>query len=613
MSYRTLEQESHRAYNAGQAPKAKANPMDTNRPGQTPPEGSSDDRLESWKEIAAYLKRDVRTLHRWEASEGLPVHRHVHAERGTVYAYKSELEAWRKNRKLSAETPDRPPAETERIRWKRGLLYATPVLATFFLAAGAFYLANNHASAPHQAGRRAMLVVLPFENLSHQPEEDYLSEGLTDELITELGSLEPKQLGVIARTSALHYKGMGKSAAQVGKELGVDYILEGTVRREGNRVRVAVKLVQAGDETNVWAGRYERDLRDVSTFDDAVTRDLARKIQIQLTPRGQTALATRRPANPEAYEAYLRGLYFWNKFTNPDLHKSVEYFQQAVTLDANYAPAYAGMGAAYVQLVEFGESPSDFYPRSEAAARKAIELDETLGQAYETLTWALIYYHRDWAAAEQAYRRALELNPSSSYVHASYAKYLAALGRFDQAREEAERARQIDPASLPIYVVTAQVMFYERRYDEALNHLAKAEEMDANFPPTYWTLAHVYEATGKQDDACLNMFKAFYIGSGHVRWFSELDRIRLQQGWRKAWQEWIRGILDPQSGGFVQPYTLVEAYMNLGRDDEALAWLRKAADAHDIEIVFIKVDPRFDRLRKNPRFEQIVESLNFPN
>jgi TolB-like protein len=584
--------------------------MDRNQPSQTAPGG--DDRLESWKEIAAYLKRDVRTLHRWEASEGLPVHRHAHAERGSVYAYKSELEAWRRNRKFAGQSAEQVSSAAAPRPRQRVLTYAALGLAILSAVAAAAYFAKNQALSARRPGGRAILVVLPFENLSHQPEEDYLSDGLTDELITELGGLDPQQLGVIARTSALHYKGIDKSAAQVGKELGVNYVVEGTVRREGNRVLVAVKLVQASDETNLWAGRYERDVRDISQFDDDVARDLARNIQIQLKPRGQAALAARRPANPQAYEAYLRGLYFWNKFTNPDLHKSVEYFQEAIAQDPNYAPAYAGLGAAYVQLIEFGESPADLYPKSEVAARKAIELDDTLGQAYETLTWSLIHYHYDWAAAEQAYRRALELNPSNSYAHASYAKYLAALGRFDQAREEAERARQIDPASLPIYVVTAQVLFYQKRYDEAFQRLAKAEEMDRNFPPTYWTLAHVYEATGRQDEACRSMLKAFDVGSGHVPWFAELDGIRLHQGWRKAWQEWVRGMLDPQSGGFVQPYTLVEAYVNLERDDEALAWLQKAADAHDIEIVFLKVDPRFDRLRKNPRFGQIVESLNFP-
>lgn len=586
--------------------------MDANLSGQPPPAGGGDDRLESWKEIAAYLRRDVRTLHRWEASEGLPIHRQVHAERGTVYAYKSELEAWRKNRKSGAEPAELVSSAVRPAPKKMLLFYLAGGLAVLSAVASAAYFARSRASSAHRAGSRAMLVVLPFENLSHQPEEDYLSEGLTDELITELGSLEPKQLGVIARTSALHYKGTGKSAAEVGRELGVDFIIEGTVRREGNGVRVAVKLVQAGDETNVWAGRYQRDVRDISTFDREVARDLARKIQIQLTPGGQSALSTRRPANAQAYEAYLRGVYFWNKFTNPDLHKSVEYFQQAISQDPNYAPAYAGLGAAYVQLVEFGEPPNDLYPKSEAAARKAIELDETLSQAYETLTWSLIHYRYDWAAAEQAYLRALELNPSNSYAHASYAKYLAALGRFDQAREEAERARQIDPASLPIYVVTAQVSFYGRQYDEALRRLAKAEEMDENFPPTYWTLAHVYEAMGQPNEACRSMLKAFDIGSGHVPWFAELDKVRAQQGWRKAWQEWIRGMLDPQSGGYIQPYTIVEAYVNLGRDDETLSWLQKAAQAHDIEVVFIKVDPRFDRLRKNPGFEQIVDSLNFP-
>ena len=199
------------------------------------------------------------------------------------------------------------------------------------------------------------------------------------------------------------------------------------------------------------------------------------------------------------YEAYLKGLYFWNKFTNPNFHRSIEYFQQAIDQDPNYAPAYVGLAASYMNLVEFGEPPIDSYLKSEAAARKAVELDATSSQAHATLAWSLLYYHHDWEAAQRSLLQAVtELNPSNTYARMLYAKYLAALGRFDEAREQAERARQSDPVSLAANVVVAQVAFYERKYDAALEQLAETLEMDRNFPPTYWTLAHVYEATGKR-------------------------------------------------------------------------------------------------------------------
>jgi tetratricopeptide (TPR) repeat protein len=206
----------------------------------------------------------------------------------------------------------------------------------------------------------------------------------------------------------------------------------------------------------------------------------------------------------------------------------------------------------------------------------------------------------------------VELNPSNSGARILYARYLAALGRFDQAREQAEWARRTDPVSLTINVIVAQVFFYQRQYDAALAQLAKMLEMDPSFPPTYWTLAHVYEAMGKQDEACQNMLKTFDLGSGHVPWFTELENVRMRSGWRAAWQQWIQGMLDPRGQGYVQPYYLVEPYVDLGRDEDAITWLAKAAELHDVEIVFIKVDPRFDRLRADPRFQKIVRSLNFP-
>jgi TolB-like protein/Flp pilus assembly protein TadD len=586
--------------------------MDSNQPDQasTAADTSADERLDSWKEIASYLKRDVRTLHRWEAQERLPIHRHLHKERGSVYAYKAELDSWWNNRRLVLEQPT-PAAEGKGRPGRRRLLSVVAGMA--ILSAGTIYAARHRIFPSHGPTGRVMLVVLPFENLSAHAEEDYFSDGLTDELITQLGGLEPVRLGVIARTSAMQYKHAGKSASQVGHELGVDYILEGTVRREGNRVRVAIQLVHVTDQTLLWTESYEQSLGHILAFHGQVARDVARRIQIQLTPREQATLSAARPVDPDAYEAYLKGLYFWNKFTNPDFHKSIEYFQQAVDKDANYAPAYVGLATSYLNLVEFGEPPIDLYLKSEAAAHRAVELDGTSSQAHATLAWSLMYYHHDWEAAERSLLRAVQLNPSNTYARMLNAKYLASQGRFDEAREQAERARQSDPVSLAANVVVAQVFFYERKYDAALGQLAKTLEMDRNFPPAYWTLAHVYEAMGREDEACQNMLKTFDLGSGHVPWFAELERVRVQQGWRASWEQWIRGMLDPQGAGYLQPYNLVEPYVNLGRDEEAVTWLGKAAEGRDVEIVFIKVDPRFDRFRANPRFQEIVRSLRFPN
>jgi len=515
--------------------------------------------------------------------------------------------------------PDRTPPPTEltfatQANRRIGRLRLTAGLIGFaILSTGTLYLAGPRIWGRHLHVERVKLAVLPFENLSGQPEEDYLSDGLTDELITQLGGLEPAHLGVIARTSAMQYKRSGKSARQVGLELGVDYILEGTVVREGNLVRVAAKLVQVTDQTLLWTESYERNLGHIQAFHGEVARDVVRRIQVQMTPQKQAIFSPARPVNPDAYEAYLKGLYFWNRFTNPDFHQSVEYFQQAIEKDANYAPAYASLAASYANLVEFGEPPMDLYLKSEAAARKAVELDGASSQAYATLAWSLLYYHHDWQEAQRDLLRAIELNPSNSYAHMLYAKYLAALGRFDEAREQAERARQTDPMSLPVNVVVAQVLFYARQYDAATKQLGRLLEVDRNFPPTYWTLAHVYEAMGKQDEACQSMLKTFDLGSGHVPWFTQLENVRLRSGWRAAWKEWIKGMLDIGGPGYLQPYYLVGPYLDLGRDEEAIAWLVKAAEVHDVEIVFIKVDPRFDRLRANPRFQEIVGSLRFPD
>lgn len=460
--------------------------------------------------------------------------------------------------------------------------------------------------------RRVMLAVLPFENLSGDRQQEYFSDGFTEEMITQLGSLHPEGLGVIARTSAMQYRNNRGDVRRVADELGVDYILEGSVRREDSLVRISVRLIQARDQANLWAQSYERSLPGILTLQHELAAAIGREIQLKLTPDQQVRLAAARPVNPEAHEAYLKGLYFWNKFTVEGFFKSIEYFEQAITLDPQYAPAHAALAVSCINLVEFSQPPAEFYAKGDTAARRALEIDRDSSQGHATLALFFMYSHHDWSSAERELLRALELNPSNSYARMHYSRYLSAMGRHEGALEQIERARREDPVSLAINVVKAHALFYGRQYDAALAHLAKMREMDPDFPPTHWTFAHVYEALGRDDEACQAMLRAFYLGSGQVPWFLQLDEMRVRSGWRTAWQLWIDGLLQEEARGqYVQPYPLVEAYLNLRKDKEVIVWLRRAAELRDNEIIFLNVDPRFDRLRSTPSFQEIVRSLKF--
>jgi TolB-like protein/DNA-binding winged helix-turn-helix (wHTH) protein/lipoprotein NlpI len=498
-----------------------------------------------------------------------------------------------------------PTSSSSRWVWIATLAAAVLAIAGYFMW---------RSSAIRAPAQNIMLAVLPFENLSGNPEQDYFSDGLTAEVITQLGGLEPTRLGVIARNSVMRYKHTDKSAAQIGRELGVDYLLEGTVRREGDHARITVQLVQVRNQTYVWAHSYERDLGSMIAFHSEVGRDVARQVRVQLTPESQARLAGTAPVNPDAYEAYLKGLYLWNKMTVDGFYKSVQHFQEAIDKDPHYAPAYSGLAAAYAGMVEFGQmTPSDAYPKSAAAARKALAIDQASSQAHTALQWSLVYYDHDWAAAEREFRRALELNPSNAEARSHYAKFLAALGRFDEALEQIERARQLDPVSPLIGVTAAQIAFWQRHYDAALAQLAKLREMDPNFPPMYWTLAHVYEATGKNAEASEAILKTWDLASGHADGIAQLENLRVRAGWRVMWEQIVKSWLNDASRGvYQQPYQFVDAYLLLGRNSEMLQELGKAVEAHDNEVVFINVDPRFDQLRADPRFHAVVAALKFP-
>jgi TolB-like protein/DNA-binding winged helix-turn-helix (wHTH) protein len=509
--------------------------------------------------------------------------------------------------------PEAAPAATTRASFLQTRWF---VLALAVVLSGTVYFAwHGFRQRLNRPTGKVMLAVLPFDNLSANPEQDYFSDGLTEEMIAQLGNLEPQRLGVIARASAMQYKHSPKGAAQIGRELGVDYLLEGSARRADGRVRITAQLIQVSDQTHLWAESYERDLRDILVLQRDVAAAIAQQIRLALSADTRARLAQQRPVNPEAHEAYLKGLYFWNKLSVPGLLKSREYFQQAIDKDPGYAQGYAGLAASYGVLGNMGMlPPREAYPKARAAAKKALEIDEGLSDAHGQLGWEALFYERDWTQAEREFRRAIALNPSNANARDGLAMYLAALGRLDGAVAEIRRARDLDPLSLVVNGDVGMVLFFARQYDQALDHLQKTREMDPNFPPTYWHMARVYEAKGMPEEAYQMYLKSMTLAEGSPKFRAALEQAHAEGGWRRAWQKATdlarqHSLMDERAP---LAFWLAEYSVRLGDKDQALDSLLKAADERFYLVVFAKADPRFDGLRSDPRFAELLRRIGLP-
>jgi TolB-like protein/Tfp pilus assembly protein PilF len=559
-----------------------------------------DERLESWKEIAAYLRRSVRTVHRWEKEEGLPVHRHLHKRLGTVYAFKSEIDAWWQTRPQLESQPDTPSEGASRS-WRTSAAIAFGVVAV--LLAGITWDPRS-ASAPPVG--KAMLAVLPFNNLSASPNQEYFSDGLTEQMITELGSLEPGRLGVIARSTAMHYKGTKKTIREIGEELGVDYVLEGSVRREVDRVRVSAQLIRVRDQTHVWAQSYDRSLMSILALQQDVAEDIAGAVRLKLAPR-----AARREPNPEAYESYLRGRYFVLRMTQDSVKQGVELLEHAVQLDPGYAPAYAALSQAYAHLaIVAGVPPADAMPRSGAAARKAVELDAGLADGYTALGSYLHDYEWNWREAEGAYQRALELNPSHAEAQHFYAMLQAYMGRFDEAVAATRRARRIDPLSLPLNAGVAVVLYLSRRYDDAIAESKHALEMDPNFPLAYVVLGSAYVEKRMYADAIDVLMKGKNVSGGMPDFEALIGYAYARLGRRAEAATHLDVLRQRARREYVPPFILATVHMGLGERDQALAELERAYDDRSWFVPMLNVNPLFDSLRADPRFAALMRRLN---
>ena len=362
-----------------------------------------------------------------------------------------------------------------------------------------------------RSGRIKAVAVLPLENMSRDPEQDYFADGMTEALITDLAQIGA--LRVISRTSAMQYKGTRKPLPEIARELNVDAVVEGSVLRFGNRVRITAQLIHAASDQHLWAKSYERDLGDILALQSEVARAIAKEVKIKLTPHQQARLTCARPVNPEAYEAYLKGRYYWNKFTEEGFKRSLEYFKQAIEKDPVYASAYAGLAESYATLGFFSTVPKEAFPKAKEAALKALEIDDTLAQAHTSLGLSRLFYDWDRLTAEREFQRALELNPGYALTHHEYALYLMAMARLDEALVEEKRALELDPLSLRINTALGWVFYFARQFQQAIEQYRKTLELDPNFVMAYWQLGLAYEQKAMYKEA-LEEFQKGVVSSG---------------------------------------------------------------------------------------------------
>ncbi|HEV8384293.1 MAG TPA: tetratricopeptide repeat protein, partial [Candidatus Acidoferrales bacterium] len=464
--------------------------------------------------------------------------------------------------------------------------------------------------------RKIMLAVLPFENLSGDAEQEYLSDGLTEEMITQLARLNPEHMAVIARTSSMHFKTSKKTVAEIGQELGVDYVLEGSVRSDGERLRISAQLIQVEDQTHLWAESYERDVRDILAVQDEVARAIATGIRIQLTPQGLAAAgrgSSARAAAPEVYQLYLKGRYFWNKRTPEGFSKSIELFEQAIAKDPRFALAYAGLADSYVLLGPNNvRPPSEVYPKVKAAAQKALELDETLAEAHASLAFAKLLYDWDPRGAEQEFLRAIADNPSYPTARHWYAYTLAALGKLEMAVAEIRRAQALDPLSLSISSDVGQILLFARRYDEAIEQCKKTLEMDPEYRAAYWYLGLTYEQKGMHDEAVGALLKQVSLRADSAATQEQLKKAYAAGGMKGYWRTWAARWEEPSRRKEIPSFSLAVVYARAGEREKAIHMLQKAHAEHFPSLVFLPVEPVFDPLRSHPQFQDLVKRISSP-
>ena len=460
-----------------------------------------------------------------------------------------------------------------------------------------------------------MLAVLPFENLTGDPDQEYISDGLTEEMIAQLGGMDPSRLGVIARRSAMHFKTTIKRADEIGRDLGASHILEGSLRRTGNRVRVAVQLVETRTQSQLWGGQYEHDGNDLLTLQ----REIAAAVSRQVVQRLGATLAhaavddRRHTTSTEAYDHYLRGRYQWRKETSEGFEKAKEHFRRAIALDPSYAHAYSGLADTYTMLGSIGLLPvTEAYPLGRAAALKALELDGQLAEAHTSLAGISTDYDWDWDAADHHFKRAIELNPNYEEALRFYSSYLGWRGRHDEALGFASRARDLDPASPNARYHLGLAHYFARRYDEAITQFLETLDLDPHFGAAHVMLGRVWVARGQPERALDELARARSLLGSRPDVVTPNAYVLAKAGRGRealASLDELQRISTPRSPA---PFRIAYVYVGLGDKDRAFEWLHRAIEARDWQLGMLNVEPAFDGLRSDPRFAALLGRVGLP-
>jgi len=505
-----------------------------------------------------------------------------------------------------ARLPVAPAVPTGRLRPMPWMIIALSLALPLLIIS--VWLIRSREGPPK--GIRS-LAVLPLENFSGDPSQDYFADGMTDELITDLAQISA--LRVISRSSVMVYKGVRKPLPQIARELNVDAVVEGSVERSGEQVRITAQLIQAPADKHLWAQSYEGNLRDALALQKTVARAIAEEIRIEVTPREQAALKTAKAINPDAYEEYLKGRYFWNKRTAVGLTKALDHFNQSISKDPNYAAAYSGLADTYALLGDWQYAvmtPREALPKAKAAAMKALQLDDSLSEAHTSLAFCLDGFDWNFEAAGKEFRRAIELNPGYATAHHWYAWHLILLGRSNEAVAEMRKAANLDPLSLIINADLAELLLIAHFPDESIQQSRKTIEMDAGFAMAHNQLAQGYLQKQMRSEAITELQDAIRLSDGSPTCKANLARAYAASGKNAEAVGLMNGLKKRSKPGYSYNSEIATIYAALGDNDQAMAWLEKGYDERFNPGVLLR--PGFDPLRSDPRFQELLRRIGLP-
>jgi pentatricopeptide repeat protein len=580
-------------------------------PREKPPEKL----LDSWKEIAAYLNRDVTTVQRWEKREGMPVHRHVHDKRGSVFALTEELDDWIRGRSSRVDEPEKPEAEMlPAAPIDYGAMAARGTRLWFGLAtilciclSAAAWLVFRHRATVTVGPKIRSLAVLPLRNLSGDPAQDYLADGITEALIGRLSNIH--DLRVISHTSVIRFKNSEFSIPEIARTLGVDAVVEGSVMKEGDRIRVTAQLIRGATDEHFWSETYDREMRDALSLESELALSIGRKVEATVTGEEHQRLSTARPVAPEVYESYLKGRFVLSQGNRPATEQSIHYFEDALNKDATFAPAYVGLAAAYTRLgtVFAGGPPEATRPKVTSFARKALALDPDLVEAHVLLA-NVLQEEWHWTEAEAEYKRALELNPNHADAQASFALWLLCQGRSEEAVAWIQRGRALDPFGISGDRVS-WILFQAHRYDDAIRESHSALAIQPDSAVSLMGLGFALIANNRPADAISVLEKAVSLSPGSPAATGILIRAYAQAGRRGDAIRLLEELKRRRKAGYIPAGAFVNAYLGLGDNEQAFYWLEQAYREQSNILQFLKTHPYFDPIRDDPRFAELVHRV----